>query len=53
MSKINYHILSENAEDRVRINFGFSLCTVLLWVALVTYFERELGKLRRIEATRR
>ena len=30
MSKISYYMLSENAEDKVRINFGFSLCTVPL-----------------------
>jgi len=42
------YILSKNIEDRVKIIFGFSLCNVSLWVVLVTYFRRKLGKLRKL-----
>jgi len=41
-------VLSKNAEDGVGIIFSFSLCTAPIWVVLVVYFGRELGKLREL-----
>jgi len=41
-------VLSKNVEDRVGMIFSFSLCAVPIWVALVVYFGRELGKLREL-----
>jgi len=42
------YMLFKNIEDRVGMFFGFSLYAVLLWVVLVTYFERELERLIRL-----
>ena len=41
-------MLSKNAEDGVGMIFSFSLCTAPIWVVLVVYFGRELGKLREL-----
>jgi len=35
-------------ENRVKMIFGFSLYAMPLWVILVVYFRKELGKLRRL-----
>ena len=47
-SEVNYYTLSKNAEDRVETTFSFRLYVVSLWVILVTYFGRRLGKLRKL-----
>ena len=50
--QINYHALSENMEDKVRIIFSFSLYTAPLWGTLVIYLKEDLvnlGGLRPLE----
>ena len=42
LSKIDSHILSENAEDRVENNLQLQL---ICYTLLIVYFRRELGKL--------
>ena len=44
--KQSVYILSDNAENKVRITFNFSLYTISLQVVLVVYFRRELDELR-------
>ena len=40
------YALSKNVKDRVGTIFGFNLYAMPLWVVLVIYFKRGLGKLR-------
>jgi len=41
-----YYLRTQKTE--IRTIFSFSLCAVLLQVALVTYFRRVLGELREL-----